>query len=164
MKVNIIGAGLAGSEAAYQLAKRNFEINLYEMRPIKLTDAHKTGNFAELVCTNSLRSKDIKNAVGLLKYEMEKLDSLIIKAAKYAEIPAGGSLAVDRDEFSKYIENELRKFKNINIINEEVKKINEDEITIIARSEEHTSELQSRPHLVCRLLLEKKKNKIIHKK
>jgi len=141
MKVNIIGAGLAGSEAAYQLAKRNFEINLYEMRPIKLTDAHKTGNFAELVCTNSLRSKDIKNAVGLLKYEMEELDSLIIKAAKYAEIPAGGSLAVDRDEFSKYIENELRKFKNINIINEEVKKINEDEITIIATGPLTSSDL-----------------------
>ena len=141
MTINIIGAGLAGSEAAYQLAKRNFKVKLYEMRPIKLTEAHKTGNFAELVCTNSLRSNDITNAVGLLKYEMEELDSLIIRAAKNTSVPAGGSLAVDREEFSKYIENELLQFKNIEVINEEVTKINEDEITIIATGPLTSSEL-----------------------
>lgn len=141
MTINIIGAGLAGSEAAYQLAKRNIKVKLYEMRPIKLTEAHKTGNFAELVCTNSLRSNDITNAVGLLKYEMEELDSLIIRAARHAEVPAGGSLAVDREEFSKYIENELLKFKNIEVVNEEVTKINEDEITIIATGPLTSSDL-----------------------
>jgi len=132
MIINIIGAGLAGSEAAYQLLKRGYKVKLYEMRPTKMTDAHKTEKFAELVCTNSLRSTDIKNAVGLLKHEMAMLDSLIIEAANYAQVPAGGSLAVDRDMFSNYIQNKLLSFDNLEVIREEVKKINEEEITIIA--------------------------------
>lgn len=132
MIINIIGAGLAGSEAAYQLLKRGYKVKLYEMRPTKMTDAHKTEKFAELVCTNSLRSTDIKNAVGLLKHEMTMLDSLIIEAANYAQVPAGGSLAVDRDMFSNYIQNKLLSFDNLEVIREEVKKINEEEITIIA--------------------------------
>ena len=130
--VNVIGGGLAGSELAYQLAKQNIKVKLYEMRPIKMTEVHKTNNFAELVCSNSLRSTDIHNAVGLLKHEMEEFDSLIIKAANYAQIPAGGSLAVDRDNFSAYISNELLKNDNIEIIREEVKNINLDEYTVIA--------------------------------
>lgn len=130
--VNVIGGGLAGSELAYQLAKQNIKVKLYEMRPIKMTEVHKTNNFAELVCSNSLRSTDIHNAVGLLKHEMEEFDSLIIKAANYAQIPAGGSLAVDRDNFSAYISNELLKSDNIEIIREEVKNINLDEYTVIA--------------------------------
>lgn len=132
MKINIIGAGLAGSEAAYQLLKRGYKVRLYEMRPKKMTEAHKTNNFAELVCTNSLRSNDIKNAVGLLKHEMKMLDSLIIEAANYAKVPAGGSLAVDRLMFSKYIEEKLLTFNNLEVIREEVKEINKDELTIIA--------------------------------
>lgn len=130
--VNIIGAGLAGSELAYQLANQNIKVKLYEMRPVKMTEAHQTENFAELVCSNSLRSTDINNAVGLLKYEMEQFNSLIIEAAKYAQIPAGGSLAVDRVNFSNYISQKLINHPNIEIIREEVTKINLDEYTVIA--------------------------------
>lgn len=141
MIVNIIGAGLAGSEAAYQLLKRGHKVRLYEMRPVKMTEAHKTENFAELVCTNSLRSDDITNAVGLLKHEMETLDSLIIKAAKHARVPAGGSLAVDWDDFSIYIQNKLLEFDNLEVIREEVKEIPKDGITIIATGPLTSSDL-----------------------
>ena len=95
--VIVIGAGLAGSEAVYQLAKRGYNVKLYEMRPMKMTSAHKTEGFAELICSNSLRAAGIENAVGLLKEEMRKLDSLIIKAADATRVEAGGALAVDRD-------------------------------------------------------------------
>lgn len=132
MHVNIIGGGLAGSEAAYQLLKRGINVKLYEMRPVKMTDAHQTNNLAELVCSNSLRSNDITNAVGLLKHEMQMLDSLIIEAANHASVPAGGSLAVDRINFSKYIEDKLNSFSNLEIIREEVKSIKKDEYTIVA--------------------------------
>jgi len=132
MEVKIIGAGLAGSETAYQLLKRGFKVKLYEMRPIKMTPAHQTSQFAELVCSNSLRSTDLTNAVGLLKKEMEELDSLIIKAAKYAMVPAGGSLAVDRNKFSGFIEKTLKSFSNLEVINEEVKHLSEDELTVIS--------------------------------
>lgn len=141
MHVNIIGAGLAGSEAAYQLLKRGIKVKLYEMRPVKMTDAHKTSNFAELVCSNSFRSTDIFNAVGLLKHEMQTLDSLIIEAANFASLPAGGSLAVDRDNFSNYVMNKLKSFDNLEIINEEVKKIPTNEFTIIATGPLTSSEL-----------------------
>ena len=87
--INVIGAGLAGSEAAYQIAKRGFNVNLYEMRPVKQTPAHHTDKFAELVCSNSLRGNQLTNAVGVLKEEMRQLDSLIIKAADNARVPAG---------------------------------------------------------------------------
>jgi len=97
--ITVIGAGLAGSEASYQLAKRGFHVTLYEMRPKKLTPAHKTGLFAELVCSNSLRANSLENAVGLLKEEMRMLDSLIIRCADESQVPAGGALAVDRDLF-----------------------------------------------------------------
>lgn len=106
MEVNIIGAGLAGSEAAYFLANKGIKVNLYEMRPEKTTEAHQTNLFAELVCSNSLRSKDPLNAVGMLKVEMQDLGSLIIKAALHSEVKAGSSLAVDRNLFSRYITGE----------------------------------------------------------
>lgn len=118
--VKVIGAGLAGSEAAYQLAKRGYEVDLYEMRPIKMTEAHKTGDFAELICSNSLRAASVTNAVGLLKEEMRHLDSLIIRAADQTKVEAGGALAVDRELFSKYITNELTNNKLIHIHHEEV--------------------------------------------
>ncbi|UBH23271.1 FADH(2)-oxidizing methylenetetrahydrofolate--tRNA-(uracil(54)-C(5))-methyltransferase TrmFO [Macrococcus armenti] len=129
--VNIIGAGLAGSEAAYQLAKRGIKVKLYEMRPVKQTPAHHTDKFAELVCSNSLRGNALTNAVGVLKEEMRRLDSLIIKAADNASVPAGGALAVDRHEFSGYVTDTLRQHENIEVINEEITTI-PDGPTIIA--------------------------------
>ena len=132
MKVRIIGAGLAGSEAAYQLAKRGFEVELYEQKGIKRHPAFKTDDFSELICSNSLRSDDLYNAVGLLKEEMRILDSLIMKAADEYRIPAGKSLAVDRVGFSKYITEVIKNTPNITIINEEVTDIDENVPTLIA--------------------------------
>lgn len=131
MKVNIIGAGLAGSEAAYQLAKRGINVALFEMRPNVKTDVHETEYFAELVCSNSFRSDDILNAVGLLKAEMRLLDSLILKAADKCSLPAGSALAVDRNAFAKEVTKTLESFDNIEIIREEVTEI-PDGFTIIA--------------------------------
>ncbi len=132
MKVIVIGAGLAGCEAAYQLLKRGVCVDLYEMRPKKMTPAHHTGNFAELVCSNSLRSDRIENAAGLLKQELRELDSLIMQAADNTCVPAGGALAVDRISFSEYIKEKLFEFENLHFINEEVEKIPEDCPVIIA--------------------------------
>ncbi len=129
--VKIIGAGLAGVEAAYYLASQGIDVTLYEMRPHKMTPAHQTGNFAELVCSNSLRSDDIKNAVGLLKHEMEMIGSLVMKAARYASVPAGSSLAVDRDRFSNFIEEKLLNHPHITVVREEVKTIDLDIPTIV---------------------------------
>lgn len=132
MRVKVIGAGLAGSEAAYQLAKRGIEVDLYESKPVKKHVAFKTDNYAELICSNSLRSDDLYNAVGLLKEEMRHLDSLIMKAADLYRVPAGKSLAVDREGFSKYITDTINSMENIQVHHEEVLKINPDEITLIA--------------------------------
>ena len=129
--INVIGAGLAGSEAAYQIAKRGVKVNLYEMKPTKKTPAHHSNNFGELVCSNSLKSMSIENASGLLKEEMKELDSLIIKAAMSSSVKAGQALSVDRELFSSYITNEIKNNPLINIINEEVTCIPKG-ITIIA--------------------------------
>ncbi|MEB8091378.1 FADH(2)-oxidizing methylenetetrahydrofolate--tRNA-(uracil(54)-C(5))-methyltransferase TrmFO [Mammaliicoccus lentus] len=129
--INVIGAGLAGSEAAYQIAKKGINVNLYEMRPVKNTPAHHTDKFAELVCSNSLRGNQLTNAVGVLKEEMRQLDSLIIRAADNARVPAGGALAVDRHDFAGYITDTLRNHPNITVMNEEITKI-PDGPTIIA--------------------------------
>ncbi|MDK3991768.1 FADH(2)-oxidizing methylenetetrahydrofolate--tRNA-(uracil(54)-C(5))-methyltransferase TrmFO [Staphylococcus pseudintermedius] len=129
--VNIVGAGLAGSEAAFQLAERGIHVNLYEMRPVKQTPAHHTNQFAELVCSNSLRGNALTNAVGVLKEEMRRLDSLIIAAADHARVPAGGALAVDRHDFAGYITEKLRNHPNVTVSNEEVTSIPEGP-TIIA--------------------------------
>lgn len=128
--VTVIGAGLAGSEASYQLAKRGFQVKLYEMRPKKLTPAHKTGGFAELVCSNSLRANSLENAVGLLKEEMRMLDSLIIKCADQTQVPAGGALAVDRDLFSEKVTNEIMNHPNIEVIYDEITEIPEGPVII----------------------------------
>lgn len=130
--VTIIGAGLAGSEAAYQLAKRGVNVKLYEMKPKKFSPAHKMEGFAELVCSNSLKAKDVTTSSGLLKKEMELLDSLIIKTAYECRTPAGGALAVDREKFSEKITKTIKSFPNIEIINEELDYIPTDEIVIIA--------------------------------
>ena len=129
--VKIIGAGLAGVEAAYYLANKKIKVQLYEMRPKKMTPAHQTGDFAELVCSNSLRSNDIHNAVGLLKHEMMAFDSLIMQAAYHAEVPAGSSLAVDRKLFSDFIHSKIKNHPYIEVIYDEVTTLNPDELTII---------------------------------
>ena len=123
MKVKIIGAGLAGSEAAWQIAKTGIDVELYEMRPEKMTKAHKTADFAELVCSNSFRGASLSNAVGLLKEELKLFDSLIMKSALKHEVPAGGALAVDREKFSKEVETQLRTLPNLKVITGEVKDI-----------------------------------------
>ena len=106
--VTVVGAGLAGSECAWQLAKRGIPVRLYEMRPERFTPAHHTADFAELVCSNSLRSDELSNAVGLLKAEMRRMDSLIMRAADHNRVAAGGALAVDRVAFSREITETLR--------------------------------------------------------
>ena len=131
-RVTVIGGGLAGSEAAWQLAKRGITVDLYEMRPKKMTPAHKTDRLAELVCTNSMRSNQLSNAVGLLKEEMRQLDSLIMAAADHSQVPAGGALAVDRTQFSDYVTNKLHALPNINFHTEEITQIPTDRIAIIA--------------------------------
>ncbi|GBG97214.1 methylenetetrahydrofolate--tRNA-(uracil(54)-C(5))-methyltransferase (FADH(2)-oxidizing) TrmFO [Lactococcus termiticola] len=130
--INVIGAGLAGSEAAYQIAKRGIPVKLYEMRGVKATPQHKTDKFAELVCSNSLRAAAITNAVGLLKEEMRQLDSVIIQAAEATSVPAGGALAVDREGFSDFVTNEVMNHPLIEVIREEITSLPKDEITIIA--------------------------------
>lgn len=132
MKIRIIGAGLAGREACYYLAKKGYEIELYEMRPYKMTPAHKTKNFAELVCSNSLRADSLENACGILKKEMEVFDSIVIKSARLNSVEAGGALAVDRISFSNYIENTIKSFANVKVINEEINEIDDTIPTIIA--------------------------------
>ncbi|MBO7536690.1 MAG: methylenetetrahydrofolate--tRNA-(uracil(54)-C(5))-methyltransferase (FADH(2)-oxidizing) TrmFO [Bacilli bacterium] len=118
--VNVIGAGLAGCEATYQLIKRGIKVRLYEMRPGKSSPAHKTASFAELVCSNSLRARSIENAVGLLKEEMNRLDSLIMKCALNNEVEAGGALAVDRTNFSNEVTYNIRKSDLVEVIEGEV--------------------------------------------
>ena len=130
--INVIGAGLAGCEAAYQAAKRGVKVKLYEMKPVKFTPAHHNPKFAELVCSNSLRSDELSNAIGVLKAELRKMDSIILEAADANRVAAGSALAVDREKFSSYITEKILNHPNIEVINEEVTEINPDEITVIA--------------------------------
>ena len=130
--IRIIGGGLAGCEAAYQIAKRGIKVKLYEMKPKKFSPAHSNPNLAESVCSNSLKSNSITNACGLLKEELRMLDSLLIKIADKTAVPAGQALAVDREEFAKRITEELSKNPQIEIVHEECKTIEENGITIIA--------------------------------
>lgn len=133
-KVIIIGAGLAGSEAAWQAAQLGAEVTLYEMRPVKSTPAHKTAGFAELVCSNSLRGAGLENAVGVLKEEMRRLNSIIMEAADATKVPAGGALAVDRHGFSDYVTKKVSDHPRITVIHEELEEIPlaDDAITIVA--------------------------------
>lgn len=132
MTVNVIGAGLAGCEAALQLAKYGVSVRLYEMKPKKFSPAHKSADFAELVCSNSLKADRIENACGLLKEEMRLFGSVMMEAADVSRVPAGGALAVDRDIFSRYITDKVRECPLIEVVQDEVTKINPDEYTIIA--------------------------------
>lgn len=131
-KVTIIGGGLAGSEAALQLAKREIYVDLYEMRPNKQTGAHKSENFAEFVCSNSLGSYDITNASGLLKHEMEELGGELIKIVFESQVPAGGALAIDRELFSEKVTQKINENPYINVIREEVTELSSENPTIIA--------------------------------
>lgn len=130
--VLVIGAGLAGSEAAWQLAQRGIPVELVEMRPVQSSPAHHTALFAELVCSNSLRAANIENAVGLLKEEMRRLGSLIMEAADATRVPAGGALAVDRIPFSEYVTKKIAAHPLITIRHEEVTELPEDQICIVA--------------------------------
>ena len=118
--ITVIGAGLAGCEAAYQIAKRGIKVKLYEMKPIKYSEAHSNENFAEIVCSNSFKSNLLTNACGLLKEELRRLDSLLIKIADETRVPAGQALAVDRESFSKKVTCELEKNEFIEIIRKEI--------------------------------------------
>lgn len=128
----VIGAGLAGCEAAWQLAERGFSVTLFEMKPEKKTPAHKSDKFGELVCSNSLRAASIENAVGLLKEEMRRFSSLIMQAADATRVEAGGALAVDREAFSEYITDKIRKHKNIEVVEREITSLPKERPLIVA--------------------------------
>ena len=132
IRVNVIGAGLAGSEACYQLAKRGLEVHLYEMKPKQFSPAHKNPNFAELVCSNSLKSDLLASAGGMLKGELRAMDSLVIKIADEVKVPAGSALAVDRELFSQKITDTIKSFSNIIIHEEEIKNVDTSIPTILA--------------------------------
>lgn len=130
-QINVIGGGLAGAEAAYQIAKRGIPVKLFEMKPRKFSPAHSNENLAEIVCSNSFKSNSITNACGLLKEELRRLGSLLIQCADETKVPAGQALAVDRENFSKLVTQKIKENQNIEIVHEEVKKVPEG-ITIIA--------------------------------
>lgn len=130
--INVIGAGLAGSEAAKLLASFGIKVRLYEMKPVRKSEAHHKDSYAELVCSNSFRAASVENAIGLLKEELRRMGSLIMEAADATEVPAGGALAVDRDEFSSYVTEKIDNDPNITVIHEEIHTIPDDAITIVA--------------------------------
>lgn len=132
MYINVIGAGLAGCEAAMQIASRNIKVRLYEMKPHKKTPAHHTDLFGELVCSNSLKAMRVESAAGLLKEEMRRLDSFLMKCADKCKVPAGGALAVDREIFAKLVTEEIKNNPNIEVVSEEITEIPDDAITIVA--------------------------------
>ena len=144
--ITIIGGGLAGSEAAYQIAKRGIHVKLYEMKPTKFSPAHHNSNFAEIVCSNSFKSNLHTNACGLLKEELRILDSLLIKTAEATAVPAGQALAVDREKFSEEITKKIESLKNVEIIRAEVGK-NGDNVSIaegLIQEAKHSNEIQSK--------------------
>lgn len=130
--IKVIGAGLAGAEAAWQIARQGIEVELYEMRPVQMTPAHHTGHFAELVCSNSLKGAGLDNAAGLLKEEMRRLDSLLMRVADQYAVPAGGALAVDREQFSQEVTKLLQEHPLIQVHREEVKSLPQAGIAVIA--------------------------------
>ena len=132
LTVNVIGGGLAGCEAAWQIANRGVNVNLYEMKPAKYSPAHNMEYLSELVCSNSLRANNIENAVGLLKEEMRRLSSLIMECADETAVPAGGALAVDRTGFARLVTEKIKAHPNINLINQEITSIDQHQYTVIA--------------------------------
>lgn len=132
MTVNVIGAGLAGCEAAWQISKRGIKVRLYEMKPTKKSPAHKSNGFAELVCSNSLKAARFASAAGMLKQEMRMLDSLLMSCADKCTVPAGGALAVDRDIFSSLVTEQIKNNSNIEVVESEVSDLTFDDITVVA--------------------------------
>ena len=132
MNVTVIGAGLAGCEAAWQLAKRGIAVTLWEMKPKKMSPAHSSGDFAELVCSNSLRGAGLENAVGLLKEEMRRLGSIILEAADATRVEAGGALAVDRNGFSAYVTRAVRSHPGITVMEGEITRLPEEGEVLVA--------------------------------
>ena len=151
--INVVGGGLAGTEAAYQIAKMGIKVKLYDMKPKKFTPAHNNEDLAEIVCSNSFKSNLLTNACGLLKEELRKLDSLLIRVADETKVPAGQALAVDRDLFAKKVTDEISQNPLIEVISAEIgkdislKELSEDTITIIATgpltSESLANEIQN---------------------
>ncbi|HHJ64433.1 MAG TPA: FADH(2)-oxidizing methylenetetrahydrofolate--tRNA-(uracil(54)-C(5))-methyltransferase TrmFO [Aquifex aeolicus] len=131
-EIKVIGGGLAGSEAAWILAKLGFRVVLYEMRPLRMTPAHRTDKLAELVCSNTLGSTELTSGAGLLKAEMSLLGSLIVEAAKQASVPAGSALGVDRELFSDYVTRRLQEHPNVRIVREEIRRVPEEDLTVVA--------------------------------
>src|SRR6059058_3591753 len=133
LKIRVIGAGLAGSEAAWQIAHRGLAVELFEMRPVRSTPTHQTGDFAELVCSNSLKSESENTAPWLLKEEMRRAGSLLLDVARETQVPAGHALAVDREAFALRVTGLMASEPRIKIVREEVIKINEEDgLTIVA--------------------------------
>ncbi|MCI5144085.1 MAG: methylenetetrahydrofolate--tRNA-(uracil(54)-C(5))-methyltransferase (FADH(2)-oxidizing) TrmFO, partial [Candidatus Electrothrix sp. AR3] len=139
-KIQIIGGGLAGCEAAWQAAKRGCSIELYEMKPTRFSPAHESEQLGELVCSNSLRSNSVDSAVGLLKEEMRRFDSLIMQAADTTAVPAGSALAVDRKKFAAFISQAMEEHPRIKIIREEVTSLPQEEHPVILATGPLTSE------------------------
>lgn len=132
MPINVIGAGLAGCEAAWQIANRGLKVRLYEMKPYKKSPAHSLDTFSELVCSNSLKASRLASAAGMLKQEMRMLNSLLMQCADQCTVPAGGALAVDRDIFSQLVTEKIRQHENIDVVSQEVSKLDFDDITVVA--------------------------------
>lgn len=149
MKAAVIGAGLAGCEAAKQLSRAGIPTYLYEMKPKKFSPAHKNENFAELVCSNSLKAERLNSAAGLLKAEMEMLSSVCVEAAKMTRVPAGGALSVDRDRFSALITENIKSDKNITVINEEVSVLPDADVVIVAAGPLASDALTGTIHALC---------------
>ena len=151
--INIIGAGLAGCEAAWQVAKRGIKVNLYDMKPYKFSPAHKSENLCELVCSNSFKSDRADSAAGLLKEELRCLDSLVIKCADKCRVPAGGALAVDREKFSAMVTEKIKCHPLINFISEEITEFDDSEIWIVATGPLTSEDLSSYITKLCGGLL-----------
>ncbi len=132
MYINVLGAGLAGCEAAFQIAKRGIKVRLFEMKPAKMTPAHKSSDFCELICSNSLKAARVDSAAGLLKEEMRRLGSLLMSCADKCAVPAGGALAVDRDDFSSMVTAAIRNDPLIEVIETEVTELPDDAVTVVA--------------------------------
>ena len=131
-QVTVIGAGLAGCEAAYQLSKRGIQVKLYDTKPFKKSPAHQSDKLCEIVCSNSFKANRVNSAAGLLKEEMRTLDSLLLRCADQCAVPAGGALAVDRELFSDMVTGAITDDPNIEVVYEEIEKLPEDGVTIIA--------------------------------
>ena len=153
MSINVIGAGLAGCEAAWQIANRGINVNIFEMKPHKFTPAHKNKNFAELVCSNSFKADRLNSASGLLKEEMRILGSLLLQCAGACRVPAGGALAVDREKFSYLVTEKIRRHPLINIVEKEIEKVASDSITIVATGPLTTEKLSNEIFNLCGGLL-----------